>query len=43
MDFVTHFSLSMGGHDAMWVMIDRLTKNAHFFAMNLRMFMAKLT
>jgi len=42
MDFVTHLPRTFRGHDAIWVIIDRLTKSAHFFAMNLRMSMAKL-
>jgi len=29
-------------HDAIWVIVDRLTKSAHFLAVNLRMSMAKL-
>jgi len=42
MDFVTHLPRTFRGHDAIWVIVDRLTKNAHFLAMNLRMPMAKL-
>ena len=30
MDFVTHFSQTSRGHDAVWVIVDRLTKSAHF-------------
>ena len=29
MDFVSGFPKSMGGNDAMWVIVDRLTKSAH--------------
>jgi len=36
MDFVTHLSRSVRGHDAVWVIVDRLTKSA------LRISMAKL-
>ena len=30
MDFVTGFPKSRWGHDAIWVVVDRLTKSAHF-------------
>lgn len=30
------------GHDAIWVVVDRLTKSAHFLAVSLRMSMVKL-
>jgi len=43
MDFVTHLPRTFRGHDTIWVIVDRLTKSAHFLAMNLRMSMAKLT
>jgi len=42
MDFVTHLPHTMRGHDAIWVVVDRLTKSAHFLVVNLRMSMAKL-
>jgi len=42
MDFVTHLPRTFRGHDAIWVIVDRLTKSAHFLAMNLRMPMARL-
>ena len=32
MDFVTHFPRTQQGHDAVWVIVDRLTKSAHFLA-----------
>ena len=32
MDFVTHFPWTSRGHDAVWVIMDRLTKLAHFLA-----------
>ena len=32
MDFVTHFPQTSRGHDAVWVIVDRLTKSAHFLA-----------
>ena len=30
MVFVTHFPWTLQGHDAVWVIVDRLTKLAHF-------------
>ncbi|KAK6149574.1 hypothetical protein DH2020_017099 [Rehmannia glutinosa] len=30
MDFVTDLPWTRGGHDAIWVVVDRLTKSAHF-------------
>jgi len=30
MDFVTAQSRSLKGHNAVWVIVDRLTKSAHF-------------
>ena len=30
MDFVTHLPWTPKGHDAVWVIVDRLTKSAHF-------------
>ncbi|XP_052726210.1 uncharacterized protein LOC128194683 [Vigna angularis] len=42
MDFVTHLSLTVRRHDAIWVIVDRLTKSAHFLAIDLRMSMARL-
>ena len=32
MDFVTHFPRTPQGHDAVWVIVDRVTKLAHFLA-----------
>jgi len=43
MDFVTHLSRTVRSHNAIWVIVDRLTKSAHFLVVNLRMSMAKLT
>jgi len=42
MDFVTHLPQTVRSHDAIWVIVDCLTKNAHFLAVNLRMSMTKL-
>ena len=35
MDFVTHLPRTSQEHDAMWVIVDRLTKSAHFLAMRM--------
>ena len=32
MDFVTHLPRTPQGNDAVWVIVDRLTKSAHFLA-----------
>ena len=32
MDFVTRLPRTSRGHDAMWVIVDRLTKSVHFLA-----------
>jgi len=42
MDFVTHLPRSVRGHDAVWVIVDQLTKNAHFLPVNLRISMTNL-
>jgi len=43
MNFVTHFPRSTKGHNAILLIIDLLTKSAHFLVVNLRMSMDKLT
>ncbi|KOM49485.1 hypothetical protein LR48_Vigan08g031200 [Vigna angularis] len=43
MDFVTHLPKSSKGHDSIWVIVDRLTKSAHFLPINQRMSLEKLT
>jgi len=43
MDFGTHLPQTFRGHDTIWVVVDQLTRSAHFLAMKLRMPMAKLT
>ena len=35
MDFVTHLPRTFREHDVVWVIIDRLTKSAHFLAMGM--------
>ena len=35
MDFVTHFPRKPQGQDAVWVIVDRLTKSAHFLAVRM--------
>ncbi|XP_017416566.1 uncharacterized protein LOC108327363 [Vigna angularis] len=42
MDFVTHLPHTVKNHDSIWVIVDRLTKSAHFLAVNLKMSMTKL-
>ena len=35
MDFMTHFPRIPSGRDAVWVIVDRLTKSAHFIAVRM--------
>ena len=35
MDFVTRLSSTLRGHDAIWVIVDRLTKSAHFIPIDI--------
>ena len=42
MDFVTHLPWSVRGHDSIWVIVDRLTKCAHFLPINQKMSLDKL-
>ena len=35
MDFVTHWPWTQQRHDAVWVIVDRLTKSAHFLALRM--------
>jgi hypothetical protein len=35
MDFVTSLPNTPRGHDAIWVIVDRLTKSAHFIPINI--------
>ncbi|KAI3773113.1 hypothetical protein L6452_04312 [Arctium lappa] len=42
MDFVTKLPKTLKGHDTIWVIVDRLTKSAHFLAMRETLPMDKL-
>ena len=42
MDFVTHLPRSVRGHDSIWVIVNRLTKCAHFLPINQKMSLEKL-
>ena len=35
MDFVTHLPQTSQGHDALWVIVDRLTKSVHFLVVRM--------
>ena len=35
MDFVTHLPRTSRGHDAVWVILDQLTKSAHFLVVRM--------
>ena len=35
MDFVIHLPRTLRGHDIMWMIVDRLTKSAHFLVMRM--------
>ncbi|GKG01183.1 putative reverse transcriptase domain-containing protein, partial [Tanacetum coccineum] len=43
MDFVTKLPKTSTGHDTIWVIVDRLTKSAHFLPMRENNSMEKLT
>ena len=34
MDFITGLPMTTQGHDSIWVIVDRLTKSAHFVLVN---------
>ena len=35
MNFMTHFPQTLQMHDAVWVIVDRLTKSAHFLVVQM--------
>ena len=41
MDFITGLPLTQQDHDSMWVIVDRLTKSAHFIPVNTMYHMGK--
>ncbi|GJT75551.1 putative ribonuclease H-like domain-containing protein [Tanacetum coccineum] len=43
MDFITKLLRTPSGYDSIWVIVDRLTKSAHFILMNEKYKMEKLT
>ena len=42
MDFVSDLPRIQKGHDTIWVIVDRLTKSAHFFPINMKYSLEKL-
>ena len=36
MDFITGLLMTQQGHESIWVIVDRLTKSAHFVPVNIR-------
>ena len=42
MDFVTGLPRTLGGNNAIWVIVDRLTKSAHFLPMKVNFSMDRL-
>nr|GEZ31059.1 hypothetical protein [Tanacetum cinerariifolium] len=43
MDFITKLPRTPSGYDSIWVIVDRLTKSAHFISMNEKFKMERLT
>ena len=41
MDFITGLPMTQQGHDSIWVIVDRLTKSAHFVLVNTRYLVEK--
>ena len=42
MDFVSGFPLTQQKHDSVWVIVDKLTKSAHFIMVRMDYFMDRL-
>ena len=42
MDFVSGLPRTQKGHDAIWVIVDRLTKSAYFLPINIKYSLEKL-
>ena len=42
MDFLVGFPRTKTNHDAIWIIIDRLTKSAHFLPINERFYLERL-
>ena len=42
MDFVSRLPRIQKGHDAIWFIVDRLTKSAHFLPVNMKYSLTKL-
>jgi hypothetical protein len=42
MDFVTSFPRTPSGNDSIWVIVDRLTKSAHFLAIKVGLSLERL-
>jgi len=43
MDFIVGLPKTPTNHDSIWVIVDRLTKSAHFIPINIRYSLEKLT
>ena len=43
MDFIVSLPKTLENHDSIWVIVDRLTKAAHFIPINIRYSLEKLT
>jgi hypothetical protein len=43
MDFMVGLPRTQTGHDAIWVIVDRLTKTAHFIPVKVKYSIEKLT